>query len=94
MIKYLFLFSILFIPLAHSMERITLNYGGEARSYLIYIPDVKKDSYDLMIGLHGYSGSATGFEKELTYNENFISEVSHPPLKIKFPPNYRNRKNI
>jgi len=37
---------------------------------------------------------ATGFEKELTYNENFISEVSHPPLKIKFPPNYRNRKNI
>lgn len=74
MIKYLFLFSILFIPLGHSMERITLNYGGEARSYLIYIPDVKKDSYDLMIGLHGYSGSATGFEKETTGGFNLYAE--------------------
>ena len=84
---YLFLF---FVPLLNSMDKITLIHEGEERSYLIFMPSVKKDSYELVIGLHGFTGSASGFEKETTGGFNLYAEeqgliVVYPQGKYFYP---------
>ena len=70
---FLYIF-LIFGPLANSMEKITFMHAGEERSYLLFIPSVEKTSYKLVIGLHGFSGSASGFEKETTGGLNIIAE--------------------
>ena len=47
----------------HSIEHESIN-----RTYLKYIPtDINpKNQVDLFIGLHGYTGTASGFEKQTT----------------------------
>ena len=84
---YLFL---IFVPLLNSMDKITLIHEGEERSYLIFMPSVKKDSYELVIGLHGFTGSASGFEKETTGGFNLYAEeqgliVVYPQGKYFYP---------
>jgi len=53
-----------------------LIYDGVERNYLQYIPSQFKndDSINLVIGLHGYTGSASGFEKETTGIFNLSAE--------------------
>jgi poly(3-hydroxybutyrate) depolymerase len=72
--KLFFYIFLIFAPLINSMERITISHAGEERSYLLFIPTVQKESYKLVIGLHGFSGSASGFEKETTGGFNLYAE--------------------
>ena len=49
------------------MERVNMLFDNEERHYLVYVPDKQRDQIDkIVIGLHGYTGSATGFEMETT----------------------------
>jgi polyhydroxybutyrate depolymerase len=56
------------ISLIHAdMERVNMLFDNEERHYLVYVPDKQRDQIDkIVIGLHGYTGSATGFEMETT----------------------------
>tara|TARA_B100000795_G_scaffold270061_1_gene262362 strand:- start:4461 stop:5489 length:1029 start_codon:yes stop_codon:yes gene_type:complete len=72
--KLLIYIFLIFAPLVDGMEKITIMHGDEERSYLLFTPSVKKDSYKLIIGLHGFSGSASGFEKETTGGFNLYAE--------------------
>ena len=51
-----------------SMVEKSFIYDDVKRSYLEFIPSNhnSKAPINLVIGLHGYSGSASGFEKETT----------------------------
>ena len=55
----------------------SLIWQGKEREYLIYLPGVynKKEKFPLIIGLHGYTGTATGFEKETTKGMNQHAEA-------------------
>ena len=48
------------------------------REYLIYLPDNyeenKQKSYPVIFGLHGYTGTASGFQKETTKGMNLLAE--------------------
>ena len=46
--------------------RVDLEFESELRHYLIYEPTSKTKPTKIVIGLHGYTGSASGFEKETT----------------------------
>jgi len=70
----LILLSFTFIQFSFAMERVSFNHNGEERSYLVHIPNTKKESYDLIVGLHGYTGSASGFEKETTGGFNSYAD--------------------
>ena len=54
--------------LSESMTEHVINHESINRTYLKYIPadlDLKNE-VDLFIGIHGYTGTATGFEKQTT----------------------------
>tara|TARA_Y200000002_G_scaffold42442_1_gene30804 strand:+ start:265 stop:1353 length:1089 start_codon:yes stop_codon:yes gene_type:complete len=54
--------------LSESMTEHAINHESINRTYLKYIPadlDLKNE-VDLFIGIHGYTGTATGFEKQTT----------------------------
>ena len=55
----------------------SLIWQGKEREYLIYLPGIynKKEKFSLIIGLHGYTGTATGFEKETTKGMNQHAEA-------------------
>ena len=55
------------------MTRFDVVYDNENRHYLVYIPqNNKKKITKIVIGMHGYTGSASGFEMETTggFNES------------------------
>ena len=58
------------------MNEVSLEYEGVSRSYLLYVPDnISLDNQnDLVIGLHGYTGTASGFEKETTGGFNLTAD--------------------
>ena len=51
-------------------------WKGLEREYLIYLPSRynTKELFPLLIGLHGYTGTASGFEKETTKGMNHHAE--------------------
>ena len=53
---------------AKDMERVDFLYENESRHYLKFVPNNYNANkpINLVIGLHGYTGSASGFEKETT----------------------------
>ena len=53
---------------SESMVEHALEHESMNRTYLKYIPiDINpKNQVDLFIGLHGYTGTASGFEKQTT----------------------------
>ena len=54
--------------LSESMTEHAINHESINRTYLKYIPadlDLKNE-VDLFIGIHGYTGTATGFEMQTT----------------------------
>ena len=54
--------------LAAGMQQIDLQFEGSDRSYLLYKPknfDASKP-INLVVGVHGYSGTASAFEAEVT----------------------------
>ena len=62
----LFIISISFYVQSNEMERFNLNYQNENRHFLMYVPKSDKKINKILIGLHGYTGSASGFEMETT----------------------------
>lgn len=66
--RIIFLAVVFFNISIQAMVEISIPHNGIDRSYLQYIPPNKNvnDPIDLFIGLHGYSGTASGFEKETT----------------------------
>ena len=57
---------------------IKKDWEGIEREYLIYLPDNyeenKQKSYPVIFGLHGYTGTASGFQKETTKGMNLLAE--------------------
>ena len=50
-----------------SMDRVEINFDDENRHYLIYKPQqISSEPIDLVVGLHGYTDTASGFESETT----------------------------
>lgn len=49
-------------------QEVELIYEDLNRSYLLYVPEniIEKEETDLVIGLHGYTGTASGFETQTT----------------------------
>ena len=56
------------LVIGSEMSRINITFEDEQRHYLVYVPDHLKNNKtkNLVIGIHGYTGSASGFEKETT----------------------------
>ena len=67
-INFLALFFLSIFISSESMMDYEIEHESIIRSYLKYIPiDLNlKNEVDLFIGLHGYTGTATGFEKQTT----------------------------
>ena len=57
---------------SQEMYEMEMTFENDQRSYLIYEPKNYQDSLpiDLFIGIHGYGGTASGFERETTGNFN------------------------
>ncbi|MEL7187052.1 MAG: hypothetical protein AAFN50_11570 [Pseudomonadota bacterium] len=58
------------------MTRYTLIHDGLEREYFVFLPSDYHDSRDspLVIFMHGYGGTATGTEAEVTQGLNFYAE--------------------
>ena len=58
------------------MKRVDMRFDNEDRHYLIYSPqDSSADSpLDLVIGFHGYAGTASGLELEVTGGFNQFAD--------------------
>ena len=66
-IKIILVLFITFNIVSKDMVRVDLPYENEDRHYYIYTPNTKDTKpIDLVIGLHGYTGTAVGFERETT----------------------------
>ena len=82
-IKFLFT-SILFLSFIscsdkdNSLNYIkkTINWEGVKREYLVFLPTTYDPNVELplVVGLHGYTGTASGFEKETTKGMNLHAE--------------------
>ena len=60
---------------SNEVQKVDLIYNGEERQYLIYSPISNKESPNkIVIGLHGYTGSASGFEIETTGGFNLMAD--------------------
>ena len=72
---FLVLFIFINILFSNEMEKVFVDYENEKRHYLIYKPHNYNDNQgiDLVIGLHGYNGSASGFESEVTGGFNKLA---------------------
>ena len=55
----------------------SFTWDGKDRHYLVYLPSSYKEEQDfpLVVGLHGYTGTASGFEKETSKGMNKHAEV-------------------
>ena len=59
-----------------NMERMSFNHQNEYREYLIYKPNNfnNLEKVNLLIGFHGYSGTASAFESEVTGGLNQLAD--------------------
>ena len=75
--RAIFLFLIFTTSLIYGeMEKVYINHNDELRHYLIYKPINfnKNKSTKLVIGIHGYNGTASGFESEVTGGFNKLAD--------------------
>ena len=83
--KFKILFILLILPLILSTQEEQKNYfsvkkiwDGVEREYLVFLPGSYLESdyreFPVLIGLHGYSGTASGFELETTKGLNLMAE--------------------
>ena len=61
---------------SENFENKTMPWQGIDREYLIFLPTsyTSKEELPLVVGLHGYTGTASGFEKETTKEMNLHAE--------------------
>ena len=84
MAKLLKLERLIFLPLLilispsllAEMKRVDMQFDNEDRHYLIYSPkgSSAESPLDLVIGFHGYAGTASGFELEVTGGFNQFAD--------------------
>ncbi len=62
--------------LSESMQYKDYDFNSTKREYLVYEPEnfYKDSTKKLVIGFHGYSGTASAFESEITGGLNLIAE--------------------
>lgn len=74
--KFLAIFFLSLFVSSESMTEYEIEHESIKRTYLKYIPvDIDlKNEVDLFIGLHGYTGTASGFEKQTTGGFNEAAE--------------------
>ena len=57
---------------------IKKDWEGIEREYLIYLPNSYKENkekiFPVILGIHGYTGTASGFQKETTKGMNLLAE--------------------
>jgi polyhydroxybutyrate depolymerase len=94
----LLLFSINCI--ASEVNEIYMNHDGHLRSYLKYIPEsvnIEKPT-DIFIGIHGYTGTASGFQKETTGGFNKSADkynfITIYPQGLFFNPDLKNQNSF
>ena len=58
----------------NDMIRVDMDFEGESRHYLIYQPTNEIKTTSLVVGIHGYTGTASGFEKETTGGFNLSAD--------------------
>ena len=59
---------------SEDMTRVDVNFEGESRHYLMYKPSTDIKTTSLVVGIHGYTGTASGFEKETTGGFNLSAD--------------------
>ena len=73
----IFLILSLFVNILSSseMQKVYIEYEGDQRQYLFYVPENfnNLENIDLVVGLHGYNGTASGFESEVTGGFNKLA---------------------
>ena len=59
------------------MFRVNTEHEDRDRHYLLYLPTgfTNQSSIDLVIGFHGYGGTASGLEREVTGNFNQFADI-------------------
>lgn len=83
--KFKILFILLILPLVLVTKETEKNYfsvkktwEGIDREYLVFLPssyfEAQDRKFPVLIGLHGYSGTASGFEIETTKGLNLMAE--------------------
>ena len=83
--KIKILFILLILPLVLMTKEMQKNYfsvkkiwDGIEREYLVFLPSsylkAENRKFPVLIGLHGYSGTASGFELETTKGLNIMAE--------------------
>ena len=72
-----FLILSLFVNILSSseMQKVYIEYEGDQRQYLFFVPENfnNLENIDLVVGLHGYNGTASGFESEVTGGFNKLA---------------------
>ena len=61
---------------SENYEKKIMSWQGIDREYLIFLPTgyTSREELPLVVGLHGYTGTASGFEKETTKGMNLHAE--------------------
>ena len=74
--KYIFLIFFISFLSSSDMKKVYVYEDGIERHYLIYVPDAynKDIKTNIVFGIHGYGGTASGFESELTGGFNKLAD--------------------
>ena len=74
--KYIFLLFFISFVSSSDMQKIYVYEDDIKRHYLIYVPDDynKNIKTNIVFGIHGYGGTASGFESELTGGFNKLAD--------------------
>ena len=74
--KYIFLIFFISFLSSSDMKKVYVYEDGIERHYLIYVPDAynKDTKTNIVFGIHGYGGTASGFESELTGGFNKLAD--------------------
>ena len=74
--KYIFLIFFITFLSSSDMKKVYVYEDGIERHYLIYVPDAynKDIKTNIVFGIHGYGGTASGFESELTGGFNKLAD--------------------
>ena len=75
-IFFILIFLAPFQIFSSEMSRVNIDYENQTRYFLIHEPKnlTAVKAVNLVIGIHGYTGTASGFEKETTggFNESAV----------------------
>ena len=79
--KYIFLIFFISFVSSSDMKKVYVYEDGIERHYLIYVSDAynKDTKTNIVFGIHGYGGTASGFESELSGGFNKLADKHNLP---------------